>query len=1143
MSASRAPGTDELAVRAEPAGAAGAAAAADLDGAAAVDPAGTVDAPAPARRRAPVVRWERLRLQGFGRHRDLRIDFPPGIAVWVAPNEAGKSTAVLGLVATVWGLPHLNDPSGFSWGRFRGFDGGPHHGEVTLACDGERYTIVRELDTHRVRVVHHAADGDAVVVDADHNPNARREVSPYAPWLATHLGLTDAGLVLATFVVAQGDLGGPAHELGHDVQSLVAGAGGGTWRGAQARLEGDLRATTRWVKGLAPGLTRDGRQDQALERSEARVAELEAALAAGRVEAEAFIAAQAAVAAADERARDAAAEARALRASADAQRAWVERREVAMRALRRAAELERAGVEARALADELAAAQQRAAATHPELDGVAEAGLEERVAAWSAAVAAESAQRDRLAAAEEARGAALSGAHDAVAAALDEERALSDGSPAAAATEPLAPVVAAAEAAARRWRDALAILRRERGLADAAAAELVPLAPLAGLAAYDRVDLSGYREQVAAWAGRLHEAETALEAWRAGLEDAQERYGEVAGLDSEAAADLIAFARAEERPEPLAAWRWAGAAVLAVVVAAVVGAVGWNAWLWGLAAGGAWALVWPRRPTLRSARRRLDARVAAGETVLAGDDERRVELARRREAYLAHRRELRQLESGERAAARRLAEVDGGAAAFRSRWTPLRDALIAAGHDRDVDLGEAHARYERAASALAEAETRATAACRALGVPDATAVAPDAPAVGAGPDAVRAAAWGRRQGALEADASVAQLEGWLARLGPTTWAAWRAAADQADARSLRRDRAREARRRAEEDAVRVAIEHERAVLREERALAAARAGLGAARAAALEGARLEADDATPAALRLAWRQRAAAHHRAAALGGRLDAHLRAVAATDVAGLSAAVEAAGWEASDAVRAWRALVIEHPSLPAVEFDRDAVAAGLQGAGDPTATFAATRARAEAAAEEARAAERTARAAHEALARAQGSDPIDVAAAEVDLAAARDEVVRLRFERDALALAASELAAAVEVYRATHLRRLEATAGARMAAFAATPGRRVRLDDGFRALAVEADGRALTAAQLSQGARDQLALALRWAIADLMADDVALPLVLDDPFLNWDDHRTARVAEALRTIASEGRQVWLLSHRAELGDWGAPVAVTGG
>jgi hypothetical protein len=1099
--------------------------------------------PAGARRgRAPAVRWERLCLQGFGRHRDLRLDLPDGVATWVAANEAGKSTAVLGLVATVWGLPHLQDTGGFAWGRFRAFGGGPHRGAVTFARAGARYTVAREFDTHRVRVVQHAEDGDVVLLEADHNPNARREVSPYLAWLAAHLGLTDGGLVLATFVVAQGDLGGPAHELGHDVQALVAGAGGGTWRGAQARLEAALRSTTRWVKGLAPGMVRDGRQDQALEVAEGRVAALEAALAGGQTEADAFVRAQAAVTDADERARAALAEAQRLRSAADAQRAWVERREVAVRALRRAAELERVAGEARTLADELVVAGARAADCHPALADVAADGFEERTAAWSAAIAAEAAQRERLASAERARDVALRAAHRQVAAALAQEKAL--GTATEASTSHLAEV-AAAESAARRWRDGLSLHRRERGLADAAAAELAPLAPLAGLDTRDRDDLGGYREQVAAWAARLNEAEAALEGWRGRLDDAHERFGEVADLDAGAATDLAAFARAEERPEPLEPWRWAGAVVVAAVAAGVALTVGWIPWWMALVAGGAWALVWPRRPTLRGARRRLDARVAAGATNLAGSDERRVELARRREAFLAHRGDLRQLEAGEREASRRLADAAAGAAAFRSRWAPLRDALIAAGHDRDVDLGAAHARFLRAASALDEAEARAAAACRALGVEDPAAVSPDAPAAAAGPDAARVEAWGRLQGALGEDASVAELEGWLARVGPATWAAWRAAAEAADALSRRRVQASEVRRRAEEEAVRVASEHERAVLREERALHVARSALHDARAAALTGVRGDEPALNPVTLRQAYRERAAASDRAAALGARLDALLRAVGAGELAALAAAAEAAGWEASEAVRSWRALVVEHPTLPPAEV------AGVTGAepgagreaGAADAAFAATRAAADAAERAAVDAERGARSAQEALARAQGSDPIDVAVVEVELAAARDEVARLRLERDALALAANELALAVDAYRATHLRRLEATAGERLAGFAGMPGRRIRLDESFRATVVEADGRPLSAAQLSQGARDQLALALRWAIAELMGDDVALPLVLDDPFLNWDADRSARVAEALRAMAASGRQVWLLSHRAEVGGWGTPVTVGGG
>jgi uncharacterized protein YhaN len=183
-----------------------------------------------------------------------------------------------------------------------------------------------------------------------------------------------------------------------------------------------------------------------------------------------------------------------------------------------------------------------------------------------------------------------------------------------------------------------------------------------------------------------------------------------------------------------------------------------------------------------------------------------------------------------------------------------------------------------------------------------------------------------------------------------------------------------------------------------------------------------------------------------------------------------------------------------------------------------------------------------AHEALARVQGADPIDVAAAEVDLAAARRDVARLREERDALAIALRTLDAAVDDYRAAHAERLERAATTAFARFSGVAGRRVVLDDAFAARVVAASGDDAVPAQLSQGARDQLAVALRLAVADLLAADVALPLVFDDPFLNWDEERSARLADALRELARE-RQVLVLTHRAALARWGAAVEVVEG
>jgi len=88
------------------------------------------------------------------------------------------------------------------------------------------------------------------------------------------------------------------------------------------------------------------------------------------------------------------------------------------------------------------------------------------------------------------------------------------------------------------------------------------------------------------------------------------------------------------------------------------------------------------------------------------------------------------------------------------------------------------------------------------------------------------------------------------------------------------------------------------------------------------------------------------------------------------------------------------------------------------------------------------------------------------------------------------------------------------------------------------VEPDGSALAPSQLSKGAQDQLYLALRLAIGDLIAEEVRLPFVFDDPFLNCDDERLAHIRTALDRLAAE-RQVLLLSHREEFAAWGSPVS----
>ena len=72
-----------------------------------------------------------------------------------------------------------------------------------------------------------------------------------------------------------------------------------------------------------------------------------------------------------------------------------------------------------------------------------------------------------------------------------------------------------------------------------------------------------------------------------------------------------------------------------------------------------------------------------------------------------------------------------------------------------------------------------------------------------------------------------------------------------------------------------------------------------------------------------------------------------------------------------------------------------------------------------------------------------------------------------------------------------------------------------------------------QLSQGAQDQLYIALRLGVADLTStsDNIKVPLILDDPFLTSDDERLERIKEALQSL---DRQVILLSHSPRFADW---------
>ena len=65
------------------------------------------------------------------------------------------------------------------------------------------------------------------------------------------------------------------------------------------------------------------------------------------------------------------------------------------------------------------------------------------------------------------------------------------------------------------------------------------------------------------------------------------------------------------------------------------------------------------------------------------------------------------------------------------------------------------------------------------------------------------------------------------------------------------------------------------------------------------------------------------------------------------------------------------------------------------------------------------------------------------------------------------------------------------------------------------------------LSQGAKDQVYFTIRTTMSNLLSGDINIPLILDDPFHNFDDIRLKKTISAIKKI-SENKQIILISHK---------------
>ncbi len=178
------------------------------------------------------------------------------------------------------------------------------------------------------------------------------------------------------------------------------------------------------------------------------------------------------------------------------------------------------------------------------------------------------------------------------------------------------------------------------------------------------------------------------------------------------------------------------------------------------------------------------------------------------------------------------------------------------------------------------------------------------------------------------------------------------------------------------------------------------------------------------------------------------------------------------------------------------------------------------------------------HRKQAALEGEATPNVAALEIELRCQESELDQAKRERDALAMAHRWMEDALRAYQETHRVHLAEQISQHFQVLSGV-SRRVLVDERFEISVLERTGHPMCLYQLSQGARDQLLLAIRLAVADLLSSNTPIPFLLDDPFVHFDAQRLELVREALNRLGRR-RQWVLLTHRRELAAWADPIFV---
>src|SRR5258708_21811210 len=95
------------------------------------------------------MRLERVEVLGFGRLRDVRVDFAPRVTVLLGENEAGKSTLHRSIRAALYGIDAGGQGRAVErsdWSRWTPWSGDRYGLALTYTlADGRRFPVARRL--------------------------------------------------------------------------------------------------------------------------------------------------------------------------------------------------------------------------------------------------------------------------------------------------------------------------------------------------------------------------------------------------------------------------------------------------------------------------------------------------------------------------------------------------------------------------------------------------------------------------------------------------------------------------------------------------------------------------------------------------------------------------------------------------------------------------------------------------------------------------------------------------------------------------------------------------------------------------------------------------------------------------------------